>query len=219
MLFLLFPLVLTFGFALFLRARKARKREKRARVNEELSLWAGIAASLFDSSEAPASARMEIALLAVARRLKVGAGLVTEQEGSGRIVLASAASDTRILAGLGRGSVVPQASVYCGSVRENTPPLAINYASSSEWRNHPACRDLAWETYLGIHCEASARKNLVVAFFDSVPREHPFTQAEKNLLEQVGPWIAAMADQVDFPDAPIDGIVYPISENRKSGEA
>lgn len=214
-----FPLFIFVSILPFLWKRRRKKNREKTIASDESSLWVGLAAGLFDSADSPSGARMEIALGAVAQRLKVRAGIVTVGGKNGRRVLACASTDAALVSGLEAGSKLLSNSIYCGTVGANGQLLSIDYASLSEWRKHPACRDLGWECYLGLSCGSGGHENLVVAFFDTLPREQLFTAKEKALLEQLGPWIAAMVAIEDFPGAPLAGFDYPLKTSSLTGEA
>jgi hypothetical protein len=172
------------------RLVQRRGRSQRHGRAEEKSLWGGLAAGLFEADDASAGERMEIALSALSRKLGLRAAMVTRHGRDHCAVVATAGEQPLLLRGLGRGSVVARSSVFCGSVREGASSLAIDYASLSEWRSHPALRERGWESYLGVAC---GKSSLVVSFFDSRPRAAPFTRAERALVEQFAPWLSAVA--------------------------
>ncbi len=188
----IYPLVLISAILLILSlAVRRRKHSPRTRVNaEERSLWGGLAAGLFDADHSPAGARLEIALLALAARLKVRGAMISVQ-GEGAIRIA-ALSDPAAISGLRCGQTVVENSLYNGALAARDELLVINYASLSEWRRHPAHRERGWETFLGINCGVLRGENVVVAFFDTAPRETPFSRSEELLVRQLAPWVAAM---------------------------
>lgn len=176
------------------RRRRGRRRMARRLAVDDGSLWMGLAAGLFDSADSPASARLEIALLAIAKRLRLQGGLVVRLEGDVTRVIASAASSTELLEGLGRGAELPRRALYCGSVPAEST-LAVDYASLSEWRKHEACSARGWESFLGVDCGELGGARIVAGFFGNSPRDQLFTRAEAQLLEQMSPWIGALAGQ------------------------
>lgn len=169
------------------------RRRRRATVRRKIdaddgSLWIGLAAGIFDAADSPPSARLEIALSAMARRLRLRGALVVYRNGeSCRVIAASG-----ILEGLTPGAALSNGETYCGSVSPNKT-LAIDYASLSEWRRHDACRARGWEAFVGLDCGEAGDGRIVAGFFDTTPRDHLFTQAELQLLEQMGPWFGALA--------------------------
>jgi len=215
-IFLFFFTLMALSF--FLQRRK-RKNHERLAAADESSLWVGLAAGLFDSADSPASARLEIALGAVAHRLKMRAGIITIGGKGQRRVLAVTGTDSSLTSGLEEGSVFRSDSTYCGSIAASGQLLAIDYASLSEWRRHAACREMGWECYLGLSCGDDSEESVVVAFFDTFPREHLFSIKEKALVEHLGPWIASMVALQEFTGARRAGFVYPESTTSFSGEA
>jgi hypothetical protein len=168
--------------------RRARTRRLGAAAAEG-SLWVELAAALFERDEAPATTRMEIALAAISRKLGLRAAIVTRHDHNHCAVIASASEHAALLRGLERGNVVARSSLFCGSVRSGEASLAIDYASLSEWRGHAARGERGWESFVGVACGS---EGVVVSFFDSRPRALPLTRAERTLVEQLAPWIAAM---------------------------
>jgi hypothetical protein len=152
----------------------------------------GLAAGLFDSEECPATSRLEIALAAIARKLGLRAAMVTLQSGESCTVLATAALNAALLKGIERGTVIQRRTLFCSNLSARGQSLAIDYAGISVWRHHPSFEARGWESYLAVNCGLEQGEDLVVAFFDSVPRGTAFTRSERALVEQLAPWIASM---------------------------
>jgi hypothetical protein len=171
--------------------RRAASRKKRSAFDDRL-LWVGLAAGLFDSEDCPATSRLEIALAAISRKLGLRAAIVTVHSRDACRVLATAGSDASLLRGLNCDSVHARDSLYCGTLAVRGQSLAIDYAGLTEWRRHRAYAERGWESYIAVHCGLEQGEDLVVAFFDTVPRDVFFTRAERALVEQLGPWIATM---------------------------
>ena len=184
-----FFLLLLIGVIFVGRLVRLRGRLSRRKKADESSLWMGLAAGLFEADESSPTSRMEIALRAIAKKLGLRAAMVTRHDRNHGAVITAVAEAPELLRGLERGSVVARSSLFCGAVREDGASLAINYASLSEWRAHPALRERCWESYLGVAC---GNEGVVVAFFDSRARAIPFTRAEQALVEQLGPWISSL---------------------------
>lgn len=178
-------------------ALKRRRRFLRDRLQaaDERTLWVSLAASLFDSAECASSSRIEIALAAIARRLRLRAGIVTLHGRNSCRVIAGAGEDQALVNELKREAPISRISVYCGSLQDRGRSLAIDYASLSEWRKHSAYRERGWESYIGVNCGRYRNEEIVVSFFDTVPREQLFDRGEKALVEQLAPWIAVMVTE------------------------
>jgi hypothetical protein len=193
-------LICAIAFAAVWRRRRVTMR--RQSDADEGSLWIGLAAGIFDATDSPPSARLEIALAALARRLRLRGALVVYRNGDGCRVIAASG----LLEGLAPGELLSNGETYCGSVGPNST-LAIDYASLSEWRRHDACRARGWEAFIGLDCGSAGDGRIVVGFFDTAPREKLSTQAELQLLEQMGPWIGALAgiaaQTFERPEKPI----------------
>jgi hypothetical protein len=212
------PLLLTvlLGAAFLVRERRTHSARKSA--FEDRLLWMGLAAGLFDSDDCPATSRLEIALAAIARKLGLRAGIVVTHGRTDSTVLATAGVDASLLRGLERGARVPSATLYSDTLLARGQSLAIDYAALSEWRRHPAYEERGWESYIGVNCGLEEGEDLVVSFFDSRPRTVPFSRAERQLVEQVAPWVAAMvgeragtgAPELPVPEAPGPGGEIPV---------
>lgn len=174
--------------------RRRRRRVARRLAADEGSLWTGLAAGLFDSADSPPSARLEIALLAIAKRLRLKGGIVVRLDGDSMRVVAASAASEHLLDGLDRGATLPRRALYCGSVPAGST-LAVDYASLSEWRKHEACATRGWEAFLGVDCGELSGVRIVAGFFDTTPRDQLFTRAEAHLLDQMAPWLGALAGQ------------------------
>lgn len=189
-----FPLVLFMAaaFALLWRRRKKKRRARKSALTEDRLLWVGLAAGLFDFSDKPANARIEIALKALARKLRLRGALVTAHKEQGCRILAATESDGTLMADLRLDQTFKREQLFGSSLTEIGQMLVIDYASLSEWRNHAACQEYGWESYVGLNCGEQNGEQIVVSFFDQVPRDQLFNWTEKSLVEQLGPWIAAM---------------------------
>lgn len=160
---------------------------------------------------------MEIALTTIARKLRLRTGIVTLHGAEGGRVLTVVGGETE----LERDGIIRNEDFFCSMLNQPGQLLAIDYASLSEWRKHPACRVRGLESYIGVHCGEQDGMHLVVSFFDPVPRDRLFSANEKTLVEQVGPWIAAMAigNEEDFVGAAEEGFDYPMDINPDRREA
>ena len=198
--FLFFSLT---GFALALLTRRGVRRRRR-RITEERQLWVGLAAGLFDASDCPASARLEIALAALARKLGMRGGMVTVQSGGECVIIAQSGDPCFLPIQPGQAGMIPRASVYCGGLTKPGQTLALDYASLTEWRKHPAFLQRGWESYLGVNCSSGESGQMVVCFFDPSPRGAPFTMAERALVQQLAPWIASLVEEerAEFASSP-----------------
>lgn len=185
------------AIVVWLLAGHRRAHRARRSAFEDRLLWVGLAAGLFDSAECPATSRLEIALAAIARKLGLRAGLVTIHGRSTCRIVATAGIEASLLRGLGRGTEVSGASLYFGTLVAKGQSIAIDYASLTEWRRHPACRERGWESCIAVNCGLEQGEDVVVSFFDTSPRGAPFTRSERALIEQLAPWIMAMVGEHD----------------------
>lgn len=200
----IYPLVLI-AVSLVISALAIRRRKHSPHVrlaNEEGSLWSGLAAGLFDCDNSPAHARLEIALAALATKLKVRGAMITIHGAQNSWV--AALSDGVGISGLRVAQEIQAGTLYSDLLTSPEQILAINYASLSEWRRHPAFLKNGWETYIGVNCGSMNGKAVVVSFFDTVPRVQPFHRMEELLVQQLAPWVAAMLsgyDEIIVPDS------------------
>ena len=195
--FLLFLITAAVFTPWFVKYRR-RLRSARRSAFEDRLLWVGLAAGLFDSEECPATSRLEIALAALARKLGLRGAMVTLQSKDSCTVVAMAAMNAELIEGLTRGAAVPRRSLYCGNLNARGQSVAIEYASVSTWRHHAAFQLRGWESYIAVNCGLEQGEDLVVAFFDSMPRETAFTRSERALVGQLAPWIASMVGGTDI---------------------
>lgn len=199
--------------------RQKKRRVTRRFAAEDKQLWVGLAAGLFDHSDRSINTRMETALTALVRKLRLKAGMVSVHGENGGEVIAVAGCDASEREELEQGKLAQGGGFFYGHPSRAGQLLAIDYASLSEWRKHPACREQGWEAYLGLNCGERNGRYILVSFFDYVARDQLFSQAEKTLVEQLGPWIAAMVIEKDFVDAADGGFVYAMNTAAEQQEA
>ena len=96
---------------------------------------------------------------------------------------------------LERGAELPRRALYCGTLAAPGQSLAIDYASLSEWRRHPAYAARGWESYIAVNCGLEQGEDIVVSFFDTSPRGAPFTRQERAFMEQLAPWVISMVSE------------------------
>jgi hypothetical protein len=78
---------------------------------------------------------------------------------------------------------------YCAKTVASHSLLCIDYASISEWRNHPAHKALGFETYLGISVPLDHSLTASLAFFSKMPRKQFFSPEEREFAQTLGKWV------------------------------
>ncbi|MCO5143932.1 MAG: hypothetical protein M9962_12650 [Oligoflexia bacterium] len=89
------------------------------------------------------------------------------------------------------GQYIKSSDIFSTLDRQQT--LAIDYAGSSDWKNHACFFDRGWESYLASTIKISESVFLTVAFLNSSPREDLFSLTEKEVLHEIShalkPWV------------------------------
>lgn len=175
-------------FTFWLLQRGRSPRRSALQLAEERSLWSTVAEGIFDHEESSQALCLEITLKAVAAKLGVSGAFVAIHGNTLSRTLFSLNSTPDLAAGL----AVPSDSIYYGSLENAGDLIVIHYSSLTAWRDHRALTERAWESYIAVNCGYLKGEPVVLAFFDSKPKEIPFSEAEKNLMKQIAPWVAAM---------------------------
>jgi hypothetical protein len=157
-------------------------------------VWREIAAGLFAGAgeNLEREDRMQLVLRSGLQRLGLGYGIIMINDGERCRVEAVAAAGNVAPEWFRAGREISPALTYCGLLGANRESLAIEYASLSEWRAHPAHRELGWETYIGTRRILASEKFLAVSFFDRRGREQIYSAEEKAFVGQLASWITAI---------------------------
>lgn len=181
---------------------KRRSSVVRTRRMVDSVRWEEMTDALFERpSTGELSERLEQALNTGARKLGLAHGMVALHSGEGCVVLGLVSNEGWDPVGIRAGQPAARGQLYCGMMSESNPSLAIDFASLSEWRRHPAFRQFGWEAYLGCRVELGGGEGLTIGFFHSRPRAALFSRAEKDFVSQLAQWIAAMVQRDRSGDA------------------
>ncbi len=124
-------------------------------------------------------------------RFQLPTGVMTKTENGQLSITHAWNSDGRFTPGM----ELPLSDTYCGSTMTAATPLAIQHAGASEWRNHPAHRNLGIESYLGAKLVGERTVFGTICFLSPHPRLTPFTSAEKDFLLLMAQWVGGELDR------------------------
>ena len=177
--------------------RKHRRRRRRAKRLSRLD-WGRVAQGLFHNPAGRGFApegHLGLILGEVLEELDLNYALVgLHEEGRMRVLHISTRGYVAPLP-LRVGMEVEGTATYAGNFSKQTESLAIDVASLSGWRAHPACQKLGWETYLGVKRNLPNGTFLSVACFAQRPRDFLFTASEKRFLQDASAWVEQMLNR------------------------
>lgn len=195
MLYLSVVFGLIISLAAYSLLRKNRKHSN-PWAQEYKIPWADMAQSVFEmeNSGSPEN-RMELALRTGIKKLGLSSGIISLHRGPECKVLSLQSEGYEIPKGIECGQKIAGRRIFCGEIKGDGEVLAIDFASLSEWRRHSAYQQLNWESYIGTRVRLDAESFLTVGFFNSRSREHLFSKQEKEFVNQLGRWIAAVVQR------------------------
>lgn len=88
------------------------------------------------------------------------------------------------------GSHISRDTLFCGFLNSQREEIMIDYASLTDWRRHPSYKNIGIEVYIGAYLVDSGQA-VTISFFDTTPREHLFTRADKQFVKQLGTWVSS----------------------------
>jgi hypothetical protein len=180
-----------------------RKRRQVQRVLRLRSLdWDRVARSLFHQPSAAAMApadKLTLILNEVLAELDLSYALVGRHEAGTMKVMHLSSRGYSAPLPFRVGARVPDAHTYAGALKGAQKTIAIDAASLSPWREHPAFQALGWESYLAVKRPESSETFLSVACFSTRPRELLFTVAEKRFLQDAAAWIETLVNEIPGP--------------------
>ena len=183
--------IATLFIVLAAQAKRHGRKKRRNFFRENHALWGELATIFFDQDSSSAEDRVQLVLQTIARRLGLRGGMIALHGRDHCRILALFSSAPELASGLDPGRIVARRSLYCGVLQSQGDSLAIDYASLSEWRRHPALFARGWESFLAVNCGLEQGQDVILSFFDSSPRANVFSHAEITLVEQLAPWIMA----------------------------
>ncbi|MFO0774744.1 MAG: PAS domain S-box protein [Nitrospiraceae bacterium] len=90
---------------------------------------------------------------------------------------------------------------FCGATMDADKPLGIQHVGASEWAEHPAYRELGFESYLGTKLVGSAKTHGTLCFLSPTPSSTPFTAAQVDFLTLMAQWVSHEMDRRDAESA------------------
>ena len=88
--------------------------------------------------------------------------------------------------GFGEGTVYEICESFCGHVFNNGEALGVHDANVDGWRDHAGRTKLGIQSYLGMPIKVLGRTWGTVCFFDTEPRDEPFSDSDYELLNLIG---------------------------------
>lgn len=119
-------------------------------------------------------------------------GMLTRIEGEALEVIAVHDPDNR----LAPGARFPLAGRYCAAVIEAGAPVSIVHAAQSKWRDQPCYTLTGMESYIGAPVQVRGATVGTLCFASAAPREHPFTDADFDLIRLMAQWISSEQDRL-----------------------
>jgi signal transduction histidine kinase/CheY-like chemotaxis protein len=94
-----------------------------------------------------------------------------------------------------RGIVLPLDKTFCQVTFSSPQTIAISHVAESEYKDHPAAQYLGMQSYIGCTIQVHGNKFGTVNFSNREPVKHPFTEADKDLVNLIGSWISVMMER------------------------
>ena len=86
--------------------------------------------------------------------------------------------------------IQPTEGNFCRQAIEWDEPTAVPNVVDAGWDDDPVFEELGFGTYFGIRVTAGTEPYGTFWFYDTEPREEPFTEDERTFLELMGQWIS-----------------------------
>jgi PAS domain S-box-containing protein len=83
---------------------------------------------------------------------------------------------------------------YCSVTLGAKEPIAFASAGTSSWCRHPAYISSRLEAYIGMPVVVAGQVYGTLSFFSLLPRDRPFTAADKALLKLMAQWMGAFLE-------------------------
>lgn len=84
----------------------------------------------------------------------------------------------------------PADGCFCRQAISQREPTAVHDVTEMGWDDDPLSQELGIATYFGIRVTTAADPYGTFWFYDTSPRERPFTDDERTFLELMGQWIS-----------------------------
>ncbi len=125
------------------------------------------------------------------RRFNLPIGAVTRVEGD-TVTIEQVWPPT---GGIQPGLSIPLCQSYCATTLNTDGVLCIEHAGATAWRDHPAYRDLRFESYFGMKLSGTLKTYGTICFFGYAPYPSRFTQAQTDFLTLMAHWISREMDR------------------------
>lgn len=113
-------------------------------------------------------------------------GILSKVEGDTLTVLETVSDNSAYFVGAASKLEVN----YCAATIQSVEPIAVELASATSWRNHPAYRLHGWETYLGTRIIVDAEVFGTLCFMSRAPHRNHFSAADREILKLMSRWIS-----------------------------
>ena len=119
------------------------------------------------------------------RHFDLDYGILAQIEGKRYEVIAAQVPDNSFA----KGDVFNVRDCFCSETLQMEEPLVIEYASASEWQNHPGYAAFQMETYAGTRVVVAGKVYGVLCFCSHTPFWRRFKAMDKELLKLMAQWI------------------------------
>ncbi|ADB59975.1 GAF sensor signal transduction histidine kinase [Haloterrigena turkmenica DSM 5511] len=86
--------------------------------------------------------------------------------------------------------IQPTEGNFCRQAIDWDEPTAVPDVVAAGWDDDPVFEEFGFATYFGIRVTAGTEPYGTFWFYDTEPRDRPFTEAERTFLELMGQWIS-----------------------------
>ncbi|NUB91341.1 MEDS domain-containing protein [Haloterrigena sp. SYSU A121-1] len=86
--------------------------------------------------------------------------------------------------------IQPTDGNFCRKAIDWDEPTAVPDVAAAGWDDDPVFEEFGFATYFGIRVTAGTEPYGTFWFYDTEPRDRPFTDAERTFLELMGQWIS-----------------------------
>ena len=168
----------------FLRKRKSSPMDE--------NFWSELSKNIFEQNGDNIPNRIETTLSLVAKKFGVKNSALLFHINDRSHVIASVSLGYNKSKDLEQGKVLPTNTLLCSYLNAKKDVMAIDAAGTSEWRNHVSYKKYGWEVYLGAYRPMDKTSGISVCFYDNHPRDHFFTQAEKDFTKNLTTWLSSI---------------------------
>lgn len=93
------------------------------------------------------------------------------------------------------GQVLQLSQTYCDLTLAHKGTLAISHFSQSAYKDHPSYPVLQYNAYISTTLRVNQEIFGTLSFARRTPRQHPFSEHEKEFLELLAQWIGAVLER------------------------